>query len=308
VRPAIATVVGPDWEPRLVAHARRSGLARLIGRCCDPADLATLAERCDAVFVGSESPWLIGVDLSDLTTCTRVIGVAADAPGRRLLEHAGVSEVIDATTPPAGMLSVVLMVETPPGRLIEVTGPRGAPGRSEVALALAHALGTGAALIEADDRAPSLGLRMGLTPAPTRTLHLMGGLTLSPAPARARVDDPIGPFVELVRNRHPATIIDAGPNSTWHRTMDVDDVIVVGEATDVGVVRLARLCDTWLGPTPLLVINRHRSDQDLRRVRRATGLEPAAVIPHLPELPLGREPAAPMRAALRTAATQRTAL
>ncbi|HSJ28294.1 MAG TPA: hypothetical protein VLB67_08780, partial [Acidimicrobiia bacterium] len=215
---------------------------------------------------------------------------------------------IDASTPPAGMLSLVLIAEMPPGRLIEVTGPRGAPGRSEVALALAHALGPGTALIEADDVAPSLGLRVGLDPTPARTLQAADGLTLSPAPVGTRVEDPVGPFVWHVRSGHAATVIDAGPNSSWHRTMEVDEVVIVGEATDVGVVRLARLCDTWLGPTPLLVINRHRADQDLRRVRHATGLEPVAVIPFLPEVSLGRGPAAKMRAALRGAATQRTAL
>ncbi|MEX2279057.1 MAG: hypothetical protein WEA76_03105 [Acidimicrobiia bacterium] len=311
MRPAIATVIGSGWEPRLVDHARATGLARLVGRCCDLAGLADVARRADAVFIGSESHWLTHADLGHLALETRLIGVASDAPGARLLGRAGVTDVIDAATPPAGMLSIALSTPAQtPGRLIEVTGPRGAPGRSEVALALVYALGCGVRLVEVDAAAPSLGLRMGLAPSQVRAVADLGDVSLDPAPvgtAPVSVDQIVA-HVERARSTNAVTVLDTGPDSTLHRVIDLDDVVFVGEATDVGVVRLARLCDVWLGPTPRLVINRHRPDQDLRRVRRATGLEPSAVIPNLPMPDSGRKPSPEMRSALRTVLAQRTAL
>ncbi|MEX0756742.1 MAG: hypothetical protein WD204_02230, partial [Acidimicrobiia bacterium] len=187
---------------------------------------------------------------------------------------------------------------------------RGAPGRSEVALALAYALGGGARLVEVDAAAPSLGLRMGLVPSRTRAVVDLGDVTLDPAPVgtgMVRVDQIVA-HVERARTTNGVTVLDTGPDSTLHRMIDLDEVVFVGEATDVGVVRLARLCDVWLGPTPRLVINRHRPEQDLRRVRRATGLEPSAVIPDLPIPGSGHTPSPEMRSALRTVLAQRTAL
>lgn len=311
MRPAIATVIGAGWEPRLVEHARATGLARLVGRCCDLAGLTDVAHRADAVFIGSESHWLTHADIGHLAAETRLIGVASDAPGARLLGQAGLTDVIDAATPPAGMLSIALSARPhATGRLIEVTGPRGAPGRSEVALALAYALGGGVRLVEVDAAAPSLGLRMGLVPSRLRAVADLGDVSLDPAPVGT---DPVSvdqlvAHVARTRSMSAVTVLDTGPDSTLHRMIDLDQVVFVGEATDVGVVRLARLCDVWLGPTPRLVINRYRTDQDLRRVRRATGLEPSAVIPDLPIPGSGHKPAPEMRSALRTGLAQRTAL
>ena len=311
MRPSIATVVGPGWEPRLVDHARSTGLARLVGRCCDPAGLTDISPRADAIFIGSEAHWLASTDLRHLRPATRLIGVATDEPGARLLDRAGVDDIVDAHTPPAGMLSLALSRIAPPrGRLVEVTGPRGAPGRSEIALAAAFARGGSVRLVEVDHGAPSLGLRMGLRPSTQRILVSRHGVDLDPVPAGER-SEPIERIIDMVNRSqfaHRSTILDAGPDSAWHLVMDVDDVIVVGEATDVGLVRLARLCEAWLGPEPQLVINRYQPDQDLRLVRRATGLEPVAVIPALSVPARGEPPVAQMVSALRATMTQRTAL
>jgi hypothetical protein len=313
VRPAIATVVGPYWESELVDHARMSGLARLVGRCRDAAGLADLASRADAVFIGSDVHWLPETDLRSMVGSTRLIGVATDGPGARLLDRVGVDEIIDASTPPDGMLSLVMLGWRPErGKLVEVTGPRGAPGRSEVALAFAYSAPAvdGIALVEIDHAGPSLGLRMGLPPSSWPTTHRVEGVTLIPTPVGVdpvRVDQVLDLITTTVLHSN-LTIVDAGPDSTLHRMTDIDEAVIVGEATDTGVVRLARLCEAWLGPTPHLVINRHQPDQDLRRVARATGLEPAAVIPKLPSPSNGSLPPARMRSALRGTTAQRTAL
>lgn len=307
MRPSIATVIGPGWEPRLVAHARNSGLARLVGRCCDPSALADVASRADTVYIGSDVSWLVDTDLRHLNNRTRLIGVAADAPGERLLDRAGVSEIVDASTPPSGLLSLALAeTERSRRKLIEVTGPRGAPGRSEVALALAFA--TNGCLVEADRPGPSLGLRMALPPTRQRTPVDLDDAVFCPETA-----GPEAPALDLaeldrLRSLRLTTIVDTGPDGVLHRVADVDRVVIVGEATDVGVVRLARLCEGWMGPTPALVVNRHQEHQDLRRVIRATGLEPAAVIPILPQPGVGEAPHPRMRSAVSTLADQRIAL
>jgi hypothetical protein len=311
VRPAIATVIGPGWEPRLVEHARSSGLARLIGRCSDPAGLAELVARADVVFVGSDVPWLPDTDLRTMADHTRLIGVAGDDPGARLLGRMGVQDIIAAATPPGGMLALaVSQSATERGRLIEVTGTRGAPGRSEIALGLAYAWRHrgGAALLELDDAAPSLGLRMELPPG--IETHRLDGVSLMPSPVGVgpRRVDLLATTITESTSHHTITILDGGPGSTWHRMVPVDEVVLVGEATDVGVVRLAHMCEAWLGPTPRLVINRHRPGQQLGHVRQATGLEPAAVIPELPPPTIGSIPGPRLHAALRTLVGQRTAL
>ncbi len=311
MRPAIATVIGSGWEPRLVEHTRATGLARLVGRCCDHAGLVDVASRADVVFIGSDAHWLGASDLRQLGAATRLIGVATDAPGARLLDAAGVSDVIGADTPPAGMLAMALAEHRrQPGKIVEVTGPRGAPGRSEVALALTYVAAEASCLVEADHAGPSLGLRMVLPPSRPGVIHRRHGATLVPAPAGSSVVGTVkvAGFIEAARETHGTTVIDGGPHSAWHSIMEVDQVVIVGDASDVGVVRLARLCETWVGPTPHLVINRHRPDQDLRQVKRATGLEPTAVIAAHDMARPGVIPTAEMRTALRGLSRQRTAL
>jgi hypothetical protein len=294
VRPSIATVVGPDWEPALVERARSSGTVRVVGRCCDEAGLLDIAARADVVFIGSETHWLARTDLRSVGA--RVIGVASDSPGARLLYQAGANEVVTASVSADQMLAVALnAVPSSRGRIVEVTGTRGAPGRSEVALALAFAGTRSTALVELDHAGPSLGLRMGLSPS--KRIHSSAGVSLVPAPLGT--ERPRLALIESAANRHSLTILDGGPGSQWHQVVAVDDVVVVGEATDVGVVRLARLCETWLGPQPSLIVNRYRPGQDLALVVRATGLEPAVVIPEVTTPTVGAPPDRDMRRLVR---------
>jgi hypothetical protein len=312
VRPSIATVVGGVWEPRLIEMARGGSGARLVGRCSDLASLAGVAPHVDAIFIGSDAPWIHEADLRSLHLVTRLIGVASDAPGRRLLVAAGVEEIIESTTSPAGMLALATAtMASDRGAVVEVTGPRGAPGRSEVALAMAFA---GAArepiaMLELDFDAPSLGLRLAVSPTPTLEIHRVSPLlSILPAPCRPSGLDVTPELVRTAAGLHTFTILDTGPDSRWHRRIDVDHVVFVGEATGIGVIRLARMCATWTGPTPQLVVNRHRPDQDLASVVRATGLEPHAVIPMLEPPPPGRPPHPAMRSVVGALLGQRAAV
>lgn len=310
MRPAIATVVGGRWEQLLVDHARTSGVARLVGRCTDLAGLEAVADRTDLVYLGSDAPWLAEVDLRPLARLTTIVGVALDTPGARLLHRAGVQEVVGPETALADLPGRIACLLPDTGRLIEVTGPRGAPGRSEIALALAHLLaGMGTALLELDMAAPSLGLRMALPPTRTRRLVSRDGIVFDPAPVAASGGAAIADrmrAVEHTRAGHRHTIVDSGPDSVLHRLVDVDEVVLVGTACDTGVFRLARLCETWTGPTPSLIVNRYQEGQDLRRVVRATGLEPTAVVPLVQVPAAGTAPAPEMMRSV--AVVQRTAL
>lgn len=109
-----------------------------------------------------------------------VVGVFESSDGadakRRLLE-CGVDDVIEAEATPDEFLEVVLRVrqfvpraydlpasDTPaprPGRLVVVGSPPGGAGATELALALGAELG--GVLVDADDVAPSLAQRTGLT-------------------------------------------------------------------------------------------------------------------------------------------------
>lgn len=306
MRPAVVTVVGGAWEQLLVERARRSGAARLVGRCLDLAGLESVVDRADLVYVGSDTPWLPGADLRPLTGIAAFVGVALDEPGARLLRHAGVDEIVHPEAAVADLPGRAASLLPDAGHIVEVTGPRGAPGRSEVALALAH-VRPGAALVELDTPAPSLGLRMGLPPARSRNPIERGGIVFDPAPVGGggRIADRLR-TVERARARNLHTVVDSGPDSSLHRLVDVDEVVVVGTACEIGVFRLARLCEAWTGPTPSLVINRWTDGQDLGRVVRATGLEPAAVIPVSVQPEIGAPPPPAMLRAV--AAVQRTAL
>lgn len=286
MRPAIATVAGLGWEQELVRHARATGRARLLGRCTDPVSLREIAPRVDVLFLGSEVPWLDEVDVTAMRLVTHVVGVAGDRPGARLLAELGVDDIVAGTTPPAGLLAMATLHAPPPTRhVIEVTGPRGAPGRSEVAFALVHAAARRgpSVLVELDTDAPSLGIRAGLPPG-TRRMHPTDGPSLLPIPIGRGRSPLAGALVESVAGAHRVTVLDGGPASEWHLRTDVDRVVVVGEATPCGLVRLAALFAEWTGPVPDLVVNRHVPGQDLDRVRAATGLEPAAVIPVLDDM------------------------
>ena len=285
MRPAVATTAGSRWEEDLANVARTTGLVRLLGRCTDVESVRALIDRIDVLFVDSETPWL-GDLAAGLPASVAVIGVAADAPGTRRLRDAGVTEVVGEITPPDRLLHLaVALAPTRGSTIVGVTGPRGAPGRSEVSLALATAWSrqVPTALIERDADAPSVGLRLGLAPT-VETHAIPGGPTVVPAQLgqSSAVRDALAARVVAA---HRLTVMDLGP---WAPGMWTGDVpVLVGEVSPVGVVRLARICSAWDGPVPMLVVNRSADQADLRTIRAATGLEPSAVVPRV-QIPSGR--------------------
>lgn len=281
MRPTIATAAGSIWEMDLARAAQETGLVRVVGRCTDPAAVVPLIDHVDALVVEAETPWLAEVDLPSIAQRTLVVGVAADEPGARRLRRNGVSEIVSAATRPSVVMALIAASTTPPvGRIVHVTGPRGAPGRSEVALALATALSQAniVALVERDAEAPSLGLRVGLPPGIERR-HPPTGPSIVPSIPH----DAVGTAdLARVAADHDMTVVDEGPWQPGSPTRP--EAVVVGEATPTGLLRLGLLCARWDGPVPALVVNRWHPEQPMEHIRAATGLEPYAVIPVVDDL------------------------
>ncbi len=306
MRPAIATVLTAlPWERELVTSARLGGMVRILSRCRSAFDVDQNLERIDAVVVGAETGWLSAALLRRWrANGTTVIGVVApgDRPARRLMTMGEVDAVFEHDEPPIRMLTAVVSLapaprpQAPSAALATVVGPRGSPGRSEVALALAW---IGAArrrtlLAEVDADAPGMGIRLGLDPGPglERSDPALG------TPPRYRRRDPIelltlpldaGPLsrsltvrvIEMARQEFGAVIIDGGPVCPETLGHDPGVPVLVVDPTPAGLVRARRMVADWSGPTPVVVANRVPDDRcdSVRMVRAATGLEPAAVIP-----------------------------
>lgn len=294
VRPAIATVTSVrPWERELAEAARRSGLVRLVARCTDPDQLHAVAPMSDAVFIGSGTPWLTVEGVRALAATTTVVAIVSGPsdPMVRLFRAAGVSEVIPESAPV--MTALTAAISAPrvecPQRLtptITVTGARGAPGRTEVALALGWALGPATLVAELDVDAPSLGLRAGIPPRPP-TAATLDAAASSPAafgpislfappvaagPLRSSI---VANIVEAARPRYDWLVLDTGPDPAHIR----GEPIVVCDPSPVGIVRCATLLAAWTAAPPLLVVNRSDEGTDLILVRRATGLDPIALLP-----------------------------
>lgn len=313
MRPVIATVTtARPWERHLVQAIRATGLARIGARCVDADHLLSVASRVDAVFLGSDAPWISGDGIRALTQLTTVIGVVIDDrdPMRRVLVEGGAMEILTEDVSP--MLAITAAIGAldqcstePTSTTVAVTGARGAPGRSEVALALAWCHGSGALLAELDGDAPSLGLRTGLAPADatrdpavvaTTGFPRFGSVSIFAPPVGG---GPLSPSIatrvlDAARATHDVIVVDAGPGAET----PADTSIVVCDPSPVGVVRCARLLDRWMSHAPLLVVNRADDETDLATIRRATGLEPAAVVPaSIPPIP-GEPPPPAMCSAL----------
>lgn len=285
----IATVIGGRrWEGVLVEAARGTGLARVVARCVHPDEVTNSSAR--VVVVGSETPWLTPAVLrSWRRRGLAVVGVHPphDRPGHRLLTQGGCDLVVDDGVAPCLILGRLLSLAPPdplpsPNRLVTVTGPRGAPGRSEIALGLSWVWGRRAPtlLAETDHAARSAGLRLGLPPVSTRvglrieTVGPVDVLHLSPG------GGPLAPSLvartlAAARERYRHVVVDAGPGSAGSG----DVTVIVTTPDPVVLVRTASLLERWEGPPPFVVANRLDGRDDLRRVRRATGLEPVAAVP-----------------------------
>ncbi|GMQ92961.1 MAG: hypothetical protein BMS9Abin12_0438 [Acidimicrobiia bacterium] len=320
----VATVLSArEWEPGLVQHARDTAALRVVLRAYQPSDIESRAEEIDVVVAGGEVSW---VTPRQIATWRRlgfgVIGVhpQGDVPAARLLESGGASEVVPDSIDVAALVQAIRFVAPRVDRVVTkakrivtaVTGPKGAPGCTEIALAYAsiraRTKAKSVVLIDADLEAPALAVRLGLAPRPDVTdaadgvradgtidadcLHRIGGFSvitgshrpgeqpLREAMMRGVVDAAAAQFDEVV--------LDVGMvRSNTKLVEDADIALFVVDASAVGVVRAAQITSRWMGPQPSLILNRVAArdrKQIVEAARRWTGLDPAAVVPELKQV------------------------
>lgn len=298
--PRIATVRSAGrWEPSLVASVRDAASARIVARCLDPGDVEDVLPGVDGLVLGADVPWLTPQLLRRWSARVPVIGVAerTDGPGRRLLRLGGCVDVVDPSTPIERILGATARPPAPAppqATVVSVSGPRGAPGRSEVALALGWLLAAGRPTLVAElDDAPSLAIRARLPAADDRPAadpavgvprhRRFGPVSVLAAPPGGT---PLGAvvhhrLVEAARAAFGAVVLDAGPGPAGLSAGRPSIPLVVVDGTPVGIVRAASMLRAWPGEAPLLVVNRVESGREdiVRAVRAATGVEPDAVLP-----------------------------
>ncbi len=318
----VATVLSArEWEPGLVQHARDTASLRVVLRAYQPSEIENRASEIDVVVAGGEVAW---VTPRQIATWRRlgfgVVGVhpAGDVPAAQLLERGGANEVVPDSIDVAALVQAVRFVapriENPTvetkGRVTAVVGPRGAPGCTEIALAYAWSRSrTGSVvLVDADLEAPALAVRLGLPPRPDITdaadavrangaiaeecLHRVGSLSVitgSHRPGETPLRDTmITGVIDAAAARFEDVVLDVGTiGAESARVEEADVVLLVVDASAVGVVRAAQLTSRWMGPQPSLIINRV-SARDRTHVveaaRRWTGLDPSAVVPDLKQV------------------------
>lgn len=327
----VATVLSArEWESRLVAAARSSATVRLVLRAFLPTEVAEQAGSLDVVVVGSETPWATTARLSAWKRGgLRVVGVhpVGDRPAADRLRTAGIDLVLPDDIGAEAMLREIRLVEPAATRdegtapLVAVTGARGAPGRTEIALALAwnRSGRTETTLIDADLDAPAVAIRLGIAPRPDladavdavhengslpdAALHRVGRLAVLPGSHRPGEPplrpEPIFDVVDAARTKR-LVVVDTGP---WPDNQEIikaaTTAVMVADASPVGIVRAAAVAAAWTGPPPVLILNRvrpaHRTDATAS-IRRWTGLDPITVIPVISAMgAAGRSAAEPVR-------------
>lgn len=323
----VATILSArEWEPRLVAAARESAAVKLVLRAYLPEEVSRRADSIDVVVAGAETSWVTPTRVASWRRLgIRVVGVhsRADQPAIDRLSAGGADLILEEDLDAEQLVREIRMLDPRSrdqpdarGRVFAVTGVRGGPGRTEVAVGLAWAAaGKGeAALVDADLAGPSIAVRLGLPPRPdladcvdvaldrggdvVNAAQAIGRLRVVPGALRSAGIRPESAVdvVEALANAG-TVVVDAGP---WTEASTVigsaDSVIFVVEASPVGIVRASRIVDTWVGAPPVLVLNkvrRHRRDDMITALRKWSGLEPQVVIP--------------LRMAIRTASTSGSA-
>lgn len=312
----IATVLSVrEWEPALVAAARDSASVRIMVRAFQPSDIDQYIEDVDVVVVGGDTAWVTPAHVRGWRSAgVAVIGVvpAGDRPAEDLLVTGGADEVVPDSIAVDALVQAIRFVapHAPPpstngtGRRIAVVGARGAPGCTEVAVAYASAVAvdTSCVLLDLDVDAPSVAVRLGLDPRPDledvidsvhddgsidpSCVHHVGKLAVVTGPHRgAGGEHRLSHLEGVVRAsalRWHTVVADLGA-STISRPMleQVDEAILVVDASALGIVRAARLVDEWMGPAPALVLNRvdpASRQQTIEATRKWTGLDPAVVV------------------------------
>ena len=309
----VATVLSArEWEARLVAAARDSAAVRLVLRAYMPDEVTRQAAAIDVVVAGAETPWVTPTRVAAWRRLgIRVVGVRApgDKPAAERLGAGGADLILDDNLEAEQLVREIRLLDslavdqaTQRGHIIAVTGSRGGPGRTEIALAVAWvASGRGeTVLVDADLHGPSIAVRLGLPPRPdlvdfvdAALDHGRGAGTKPQAIGRLRVVPgalrPGGVRPESAADVIEAlaltgtVVVDTGP---WMDATTIvqsaDSVVFVVEASPIGIVRASRIVDLWEGPPPTLVLNkvpRSRQEDMVMALRKWSGLEPRAVVP-----------------------------
>lgn len=312
----IATVLSAmEWEPRLVAHARETAEVRIVLRAFQPDEIEERGDEIDIVVAGAEVAWVTPTQIAAWRRAgLGVIGVhaAGDEPAVSMLTTAGVDDLVSDDTDPESLITAIRFlgpraeqaVAEQLGRSIAVIGARGAPGITEVALGLAivESASHGAVLIDLDIGAPSLAIRLGLTPRPDITdvadqvrvagsippesVHRVGSLDVITGSHRdgeiAIRPTMIEDVVEVASTRYERVVLDLGAAAPDDRVMKrADTALLVVDGSAVGIVRAAQLVSEWSGPPPRIVINRaarHERNQLIEAATHWTGIVPDVVI------------------------------
>jgi len=305
-RPAVATVLtAHSWEEEFISFIRDGAGLRVVTRAYEPEEVMRRAP--DVVVVGSETSWISPTHVRAWKRRgIRVLGLhpLGDQPGKELLERGGADAILPETTSAVGLLRTVQALSVdrsrvlPDGALVAVTGPRGAPGRTELALALALGTTDRARTLIIDLDPPSIGLRLGLGPRPS-LLEVLDRVRIkgTPLPVR-RVDalsvltgiegGPLAPslrweLIQAALDTHDLVIADLGP---WPQNAAIlrsaTTAVLVCDASPTGMVRARSVVEDWIGPTPRVVVNRATAGEATRRMaREALGLEPELRVPYL---------------------------
>ncbi len=313
----VATVLSArEWEPGLVAYARDTAALRVVLRAYRPSDIEARSGEIDVVVAGGEIAW---VTSRQIATWRRlgfgVIGIhpEGDMPAAQLMQRGGANEVVPDSIDVSALVQAIRFVAPAldearaqsRGMVTAVTGSRGAPGCTEVALAYASILSRSGStvLIDADLSAPALAVRLGLPPRPDVTdvaddvraegsisakyFHRVGSLSVitgSHRPREGRLRDTlIEGVVDAAAAQFEHVVLDVGTSSEGMTLVEgSDEVLFVVDASAIGVVRAAQATSKWMGPQPTLILNRvdaRERSQVIAATRRWTGLEPAAVVP-----------------------------
>lgn len=339
--PRVATVLSArDWESGLVALARETAEVRMVLRAFRPEEVEDEAHRLDVVVAGAETTWVTPARIAAWRRRgLRVVGIfpTGDRPARQRLLAGGADEILPDDTPPGAVVRTIRLLRPAAGSAeaprtataVVVTGPPGAPGCTEISVALAWswAARRRTLLLDLDLEAPSLAVRLGRPPRPdlvdaAEAVHETGALP--PATVTA-----YGPFALLVGSTRRAegplpahlvddvaaaaccladlVVADAGARRGGDSLVKAADrAVLVADASPVGLVRAAQLTADWAGPQPWLVLNRVHpawAEEATAAARRWLGLEPLALVPYREAVAdaarAARPPAAPLRRALR---------
>ena len=279
-----------------------------------PDEVSSHAGGIDVVVAGSETPWVTPTRVAAWRRLgIQVVGLhpRLDRPGAERLNAGGADLVLADDLDTDVIIREIRLLEsseTAPqeraGTVTTVTAVSGGAGATEVAAALAWNLAgrESTVLLDGDLATPSLAVRFGLPPRPDLADLFDTGLgtgrvPLDEVPSIGRLAIVPGALRRTETGLRPDAVVDLSgalafdravvvDGGTWPGPRDIlresDDAVVVVPATAIGIVRLARLAESWSGPKPDVILNRvpnARQDEYLSAARRWSGLEPMATVP-----------------------------